>query len=254
MLLLRGENFARAPYSVRVQAGEGAAGVGSRRVRFATLLATLVFVLLLTGFTSREYMGLPSLQLLFSAVFVAGVYAISGQRHVLIVGTAIALVALVTTWWRQVPTHAGALIAIADYATDVAFFGFVAFVVARAVLAETRVTGDTIYGGISVYLLIGLIWVVFYSAIESFAPGSFVLGDVPVAQLAGGTRVTPWFREFIYFSFVTLTTLGYGDIRPTTDVARVVSTAEAVVGVMFVAVFIARLVALQLVQAQSGDD
>jgi hypothetical protein len=239
---------------VRVRAGEGVAGVGSRRVRFATLLATLVFVLLLTGFASREYMGLPSLQLFFSAVFVAGVYAISGQRQVLIIGTAIALAALVTTWWRQVPAHAGTAIAVADYATDVAFFGFVAFVIARAVLAETRVTADTIYGGISVYLLIGLMWVVFYSAIESFAPGSFVLGDVPVAQLVDDVRATPLFREFIYFSFVTLTTLGYGDIRPTTDAARMVATAEAVVGVMFVAVFIARLVALQLVQAQRADD
>jgi hypothetical protein len=228
--------------------------VGSRRVRFATLFATLVFTLLLTSFVSRDLMGLPSLRLFFLAVFVAGVYAISGRRQVLIIGTAIALVALVTTWWRHFPAHAGTSIAVADYATDVAFFGFVAFVVARAVLAETRVTADTIYGGISVYLLIGLIWVVFYSAIESFAPGSFVLGDVPVAQLASDMRATALFREFIYFSFVTLTTLGYGDIRPTTDVARVVATAEAVVGVMFVAVFISRLVALQLVQAQSADD
>jgi uncharacterized membrane protein len=77
---------------------------------------------------------------------------------------------------------------------------------------------------------------------------------VPVAQLVGDMRASPLFREFIYFSFVTLTTLGYGDIRPTTDIARMVSTAEAVVGLLFVAVFIARLVALQLVPAPRDDD
>jgi hypothetical protein len=230
------------------------AGRGSRRVRFATLLVTLVVTLLLVGFLSRELMGLPSLQLFFSAVFVAGVYAISGHRRVLITGTAIALSALVTTWWRQLSAQPGAALAIADYATDVIFFSYVALVIARAVLEETRVTADTVYGGISVYLLLGLVWVVFYSAIESFAPGSFLLGDVPVAQLAGDNQTVSLFREFIYFSFVTLTTLGYGDIRPTTDAARMISTAEAVVGLLFVAVFIARLVALQLVHAPRDDD
>lgn len=229
-------------------------GTGSRRVRFATLLVTLVVTLFLTSFLSREIIGLPSLQLLFSAVFVAGVYAISGRRRVLIAGTAIGLFALVTTWSRQISAQPGAVLVIADYATDVIFFGYVAFVIARTVLEETRVTADTVYGGISVYLLLGLVWVVFYSAIESFAPGSFLLGDVPVAQLVADMQATPLFREFIYFSFVTLTTLGYGDIRPTTDIARMVSTAEAVVGVLFVAVFIARLVALQLVHAPRDDD
>jgi MFS superfamily sulfate permease-like transporter len=223
-------------------------------VRFATLLVTLIVALLLTGFISRDFAGVPSLQLLFSAVFVAGVYAISGRRDVLIIGMAIALVAILTTWWRQLSAQPSVALVIADYAVDVIFFGYVALVITRAVLGETRVTADTVYGGISVYLLLGLIWAVFYSAIECFAPGSFLLGDVSVSQLAGDGRPPSRPRELIYFSFVTLTTLGYGDVRPTTDAARIVSTAEAVVGLLFVAVFIARLVALQLVHAPRDDD
>jgi hypothetical protein len=223
-------------------------------VRFATLLVTLVIALLLSGFTSRQFAGLPSLHLFFSAIFVVGVYAISGHRRVLITGMAIALSALVTTWWRQVSAQPSAALVIADYALDVVFYGYVVLVIARAVLEETRVTADTVYGGISIYLLLGLAWVVFYSAIEHFAPGSFLLGDVPVAQLVGDGRPSSHPRELIYFSFVTLTTLGYGDIRPTTDAARIVCAAEAVVGPLFVAVFIARLVALQLAQAPRGDD
>jgi hypothetical protein len=221
-------------------------------MRFVTLLVALVVTLLLTGITSRELMGVPSLQLFFSLLFVAGVYAVSGRRGVLIIGLSLALLALITTWGRHVLAQSGAALGVVDYATDVMFFGYVAFVVARAVLEETRVTADTVYGGISVYLLLALVWVVFYSAIETFSPGSFVMGEVPVAQLAGDVRASPLFREFIYFSFVTLTTLGYGDIRPTTDAARIVATAEAVLGQLFVAVFIARLVGLQL--AHASDD
>jgi hypothetical protein len=223
-------------------------------MRFVTLLMTLVVVLLLTGFTSRQLMGVPSLQLLFTLVFVAGVYAVSGRRQVLFIGLSIAAIALITTWGRHVAEQPGTALSIADYATDVAFFGYVAFVIARTVLEETRVTADTVYGGISVYLLLALVWVVFYSAIETFAPGSFVMGETPVAELVGDLRVSPLFREFIYFSFVTLTTLGYGDIRPTTDAARMLATAEAVVGQLFVAVFIARLVGLQLSHARVDED
>jgi hypothetical protein len=222
-------------------------------MRFVTLLITLVVVLLLTGFSSRELMGVPSLQLFFSLVFVAGVYAVSGRRQVLFIGLSIALVALITTWLRHVVEEPVAVLAIADYATDVMFFGYVAFVIARTVLEETRVTADTVYGGICVYLLLALVCVVFYSATETFAPGSFVMGDTPVADLVGDLEATPLFREFIYFSFVTLTTLGYGDIRPTTDAARMIATAEAVVGQLFVAVFIARLVGLQLSHARVDD-
>lgn len=230
-----------------------ARGEAGRRGRFASLLITLVVVLLLAGFLSREVGGLPSLQVFFSVLFVAGVYAVSGRRRVLSIGLVIALGALALLWWRQLSAQPGAALAAANYAVDVIFFGFVALVITRAVLAETRVTTDTIYGGISVYLLIGLIWAVFYSAIEFFAPGSFVLGETPVAQL-GGAGASALFSELIYFSLVTLTTLGYGDIRPTTDLARLVSALEAVVGLLFVAVFISRLVALQLADASRAED
>jgi len=226
----------------------------SQRGQFSTLLATLIFSLVGLPFLDRTLAGLPITQILFSAVFLAGVFAVSRERAVLIGGSALAVAALLLTWWRHLATSTGALVPIADYATDVFFFGYVAFVVMRIVLEQKRVTPDTIYGGICVYLLIGMIWTVFFSAIEYFEPGSFALGGAAISELDHGVREPALFRELIYFSLVTLTTLGYGDIRPTTDIARAVSTAEAVVGQLFVAVFIARLVGLYLVHASRDDE
>jgi hypothetical protein len=225
-----------------------------QRGQFSTLLATLIFTLVGLPFLDRSFVGLPITQILFSAVFMAGVFAVSRERAVLIGGSVLAVIALLLTWWRHLTESTGALVPVLDYATDVAFFGYVAFVVMRIVLEQKRVTSDTIYGGICVYLLIGMIWTVFFSAIEYFEPGSFVLGSEAIAELDASGREPALFRELIYFSMVTLTTLGYGDIRPTTDIARALSTAEAAVGQLFVAVFIARLVGLYLVHASQDDE
>lgn len=227
--------------------------MANQRGRFSTLLATLILTLVGLPFLDLSLASLPVTQIVFSTIFLSGVYAVSRERVVLIGGAALAAVALLLTWLRLYAGSTGALIRIASYATDVVFFGYVAAVVMRIVLEQERVTSDTIYGGICVYLLLATIWAVFFSVIEYLAPGSFVLGDVAISNLEHQAAESILFREFIYYSFVTITTLGYGDIRPTTDIARTVSTVEAVVGQLFVAVFIARLVGLHLVDAGRGD-
>ncbi len=107
-------------------------------------------------------------------------------------------------------------------------------VLARVVTTE-RVGADAICGAIAVYLLIGVVWAVCYSVIEALAPGSFGFTD-PSFDKA-------W-NELLYFSLVTLTTLGYGDITPVGAVARIWSALEAVTGTLYLAVLIARLVSL----------
>jgi hypothetical protein len=219
-----------------------------------TLLVTLIVTLLVTPVLGREISGLPIMQLFFSAIFLVGVYALSRDHRVLIAVALVAGMALISTWLRHLVSEPLLWVSLADYATDIAFFGLIASAILRTILQETRVTADTIYGGISVYLLIGLLWAVFCSAVEFFAPGSYVLDGVSISELTSDARNTPIFRELIYFSFVTMTTLGYGDIRPMTDLSRAAATAEAVVGQLFVAVFIARLVGLHLVHASRDED
>ncbi len=90
-----------------------------------------------------------------------------------------------------------------------------------------------LYGGISVYLLLGIIWAALYREMEILSPGSFAGPDDSLG-----------FSNFIYFSYVTLTTLGYGDILPVTQKARSLAILEAITGVVFLGTLIARLVSL----------
>jgi hypothetical protein len=83
-------------------------------------------------------------------------------------------------------------------------------------------------------------WAFVYLVLESLHPGSFAIGE---GQIEVGRRL------YIYYSFVTITTLGYGDITPTTDLANSLSFLEAVTGQLYIAILIARLVGIQIAQS-----
>lgn len=101
----------------------------------------------------------------------------------------------------------------------------------RKLFESTKVTIDTIVGGICVFLLIGDLWFLFYSGIYLFYPDAFTY--------VGGRIQT---FDLLYFSFTTLTTVGYGDVTPVSQLAKVVANFEAIIGVIYPAIFISRLV------------
>jgi len=125
------------------------------------------------------------------------------------------------------------------------FFGFMASLAVRQVLfTEGPVDANRILGAIAVYLLIGLIWAVVYSAVNELDPGAF-----------NGTEPGEWrhnFAELVYFSFVSLTTLGYGDISPDTPFTRFLVYLEAIFGQLYLAIMIAGLVGIRIAHATSG--
>jgi hypothetical protein len=104
------------------------------------------------------------------------------------------------------------------------------------------VTIETICAALAVYLFLGLIWVFAYNLLEVVEPGSFSFG-------AGGDDESP-FSRFIGFSFVTLTTLGYGNISPMNPRADALSYTEAIIGQIYLTVLVARLVAMELLHTQ----
>ena len=95
---------------------------------------------------------------------------------------------------------------------------------------------DQIAAGISVYLIIALIWARLYHSLSLLVPESYLF--------QGSTENTPTFHDFTYYSFVTLTTLGYGDLVPHGATAKSLAMFEAVVGVFYLAVLVSRLVSL----------
>ena len=111
----------------------------------------------------------------------------------------------------------------------------------RKLFSVRKVSTDTIVGGICVYMLIGFLWALFYYLIYSFDKGAFYM------QAHGANP------NLFYFSFTTLTTTGFGDICPLDKVAMVLASLEAIIGQMYLAVLIARLVGLHVINQMERD-
>jgi hypothetical protein len=217
---------------------------------FAALLVTLVAMLLLSPFLSETILGVSRLRLLTAILLLAGVYAVSHRRRALAAALAIAVPQLVLEACLSV--RPSSTLVLASLALSTLFFFFLGAVLLYAILDEERIHLDTILGGICVYLLLGVIWSLVYSILEYLQPGSFAIDG----QLLPAPLRPDDFRheELIYYSFVTLTTVGYGDVLAKTNPARAVAAAEAVTGSLYIAVFIARLVGLHMVHQRRDLD
>lgn len=114
------------------------------------------------------------------------------------------------------------------------FLFMAALTALKQVMSHLRITANNIYGAICVYLLLGVNWAIIYSILNSISPAAFRGVTVPPGVI--------WDVEWIYFSFVTLTTLGYGDIVPVSSTARAFAYCEAIFGVFYLAILVAGLV------------
>jgi hypothetical protein len=110
------------------------------------------------------------------------------------------------------------------------FIATAIWIILKRIFRDKHVTGDILVGGISVYLMVGFFWFQLYQILVSFDPKAF-------------SQTMTYYRTF-YFSFVTLTTVGYGDIVPINRVGMVMSNMEAIIGQMYPAVILSRLVSL----------
>ena len=119
------------------------------------------------------------------------------------------------------------------------FFAYITWSELRAVVRQREVTGETISMSISIYLLFGMTWAVFYAVLYYVQPGAFNFGGPhpPVQQV---------FPVLFYFSMTTISTIGFGDITPLTLQARYAAVAEGITGQFYLAILVARLVGLYM--------
>ncbi|MBX2859889.1 MAG: hypothetical protein KTR14_01550 [Vampirovibrio sp.] len=204
---------------------------------FGLLLVTLVLMLMLYPFfEAHPSIREESLGVFFILILLSSVYSLSYSKPHMIIGALLGI-----------PTLIISLISLFSAGTDmdlirvsllIAFNTFTIITILMTVLNHTRVTQNTINGGICVYLLMGITWAMAYNMLETFMPGSFSVLDT--YQKLGSLVWT----DFVYFSFTTLTTLGYGDITPATSYAQSLTILESCTGVLYIAVLISRLVSL----------
>jgi voltage-gated potassium channel len=139
--------------------------------------------------------------------------------------------------------------ALAHHALMVAFLAFAVAVILRNIFASDGITGDEVLGAVSGYLLAAGLWANAYALTEILVPGSF--SSSPELQTYFNAHAGALLN---YFSLVTLTTIGYGDITPARTPATVLAALEAVFGQFYIAVVVAQLVGIQLAQALTRRD
>ena len=212
------------------------------------LLVALLLLAVTEPLFPAETFGRSIYLVVISVVLMAAVWAVSRRRGLLVFGLALAVPTFIVAWMHHF-VHSRWL-GVVFLLLAAAFLGFTAVVVLRQALGGAAVTADTVAGAICFYLLLGVIWALIFSLIEIAHPGSYLDGGRPLGSSTIGPRsLVP---ELLYLSLVTLSTLGYGDVLPVTRIARMLAAIEAIIGPLYLAVLIARLVGLHASRSHRG--
>lgn len=210
--------------------------LGVDRFSSVQLLVALAALLICAPFVEELRGGHLILSALFSLVLLAAVFAVAARKRTLIIAIALAVPAITGRWinhFRPDLVHPAVFLVCA-----LLLLAFVITHLLRFILRAPVVTLEVLCASISVYLMLGLMWTIAYWLVDQLTPGgAFSFNTNRGAQSMNG------FTGF-YFSFITLSTVGYGDITPVSRFARWLAAMEAMVGLLYVAVLIARLVSL----------
>jgi hypothetical protein len=209
-----------------------------REVNFSSLLAGLLLILI--GWPAAheifgEVKGLY-VQIVFTGLLIVGLWSFHKSRRWFIAGIALATASAITAIGNAFTP--GDLLVFATMAILIAFCAMSLLIALRQVLLTDDIDRNRLVGAVCVYLLLGFMFGLIHILIAWLLPGSYTGIGSPETD---GESV-----RYIYYSFVTLTTLGYGDITPVRPLAGAVAYIEAVFGVFYVAILVGALVALLL--------
>ncbi|MBI3924919.1 MAG: hypothetical protein HY319_05210 [Armatimonadetes bacterium] len=208
--------------------------------KYAVLLLLLIFVAILHPLLPTQVGDVRVLDLSLVFTLIACVLVIGRNPRRLVAAVLLSLPAQLAllipvahgmhTPWRPL---------IASF-----FLLYVTIAILLDVFSSSDVSLDKLFGAVSAYLLVGIVFGLVYSAMDTLAPGSFGVTYKASAPLASDDWES--FNNFMYFSLVTLSTVGYGDIVPLTESTRALSMLEAVFGQFYIALLVGRLLALYL--------
>ena len=222
-----------------------------RNHRFALLMWALVINLLLAPvLMTSAILRAPALggvlsAVCFGAVLVAAVLAVSHKRSIATMAIALAATVGLTTVLNFVLESRGA--EVLNHLTESVFLLLVCGLLIRHIFVTSKVTADLIKAALCAYLVLGLMCASFFAAIEGLQPGSFHLPEESQSFTTPGFSTEQSILQ-TYFSFVTLLTLGYGDVYPVGSVARIAAVLEAFAGQIMMVVLVARLVGVHVAQ------
>jgi voltage-gated potassium channel len=207
-----------------------------RRFSTVQLLIALAALLICAPFVEELEGGRLILSVLFSLLLVAAVFAVADRKRTFTIALILAVPAITARWvsyFRPDLVHPAVFLVC-----SLVLLAFVIGHLLHFILRAPIVTVEVLCASLAAYLMLGLVWTVAYWLVDQLTPGgAFSFNTNRSVESMNGFNG-------IYFSFITLSTVGYGDITPVSRAARWLAALEAMTGLLYVAVLIARLVSL----------
>ena len=215
-----------------------------KRYGYVFMLASLLLILAFFPFFNQEPLAQVAFNVIFSLIFLSSLYTISVSKREFYIGLIFCIPALITRWLTYYLTDPFSV--ILNYVVTFFFFTFMIVAIFYAIFKVKKVSMNMVYGATCVYLLMGIAWAIIFALIDYFVPSAFQGIDNSPFQQGSLDMLTFRFENLLYYSFVTLTTLGYGDIIPLFPGAQFLSIIEAITGQLYIATVIARLLGIYL--------
>jgi voltage-gated potassium channel len=213
--------------------------------RYWTILTGQVGLMLVASFMEESLILYMLFALAMLFIFGSVIATIWTTRRIKIVALIAGIVAFLSGFTAAFPTipddifFIGVLVCVFAYAL---FILIAIGSMSHSVFVTEKVSSDRIVGSICIYLLIGMFFAFIFTGIDLIDPASFNFGT-------SGQPELQTFREYLYFSYTTLTTLGYGDMTPQLPFSRLLTSFESMIGPIYLAIMVARLVGMHVSQS-----
>ena len=216
-----------------------------RSRRFAYLTKFLVLLIIAYPYLEIEIIGQVVMTVITILVMVSLIVAVSDSKRNIIIALCLAVPWFVTLMINfPLFESERSIVVRKEIVFAVLLFLFTTITIFIHLLKSREVTSEILFASVCVYLLVGLTWAALYIFIDIIYPNSFI--DV-------GDNIAITAPRFLFFSYITLTTVGYGTMTPISDPARSLALLEAIIGQLYLAILVARLVGLHISKPKAPD-
>lgn len=220
-----------------------------REPRFGLLFLMLILALAVPNFLPQGTAVHLAVQILITGILLAGLTSVSGGKRLMVLGIVVVIPAIALSWLARLIDHK---LIIASNILAIAFLLYLSVLIIHYLLQAKRADANTIYGAICVFMLLGFIWGLAFFVFEVIDPSALSSGVTGSYEDVGGLLEAT--SAALYLSFVTLTTLGYGDITPTSNPTRTLAVIEAIIGQLFLIVMISRFVGMNVAHSMGEGE
>jgi voltage-gated potassium channel len=216
------------------------------RGNFAYLLISLLGFLVFTAIFAQypTIGGDQILMFLIEATLIVGVWSLVRQRFWFMIGLILIAIGAINIILEAIINHGWAH--YVNLIVALLFYLFTTVIAFRTLLTGERIDLNMLMGSICVYILVGISWSILYYFESVIHPGAFN----GIAEMSGKQR----FTELLYYSYVTVSTLGYGDVTPVTPIARTLAYLEALFGQFYIAILVASFVGMHIARSHKDTE